>query len=52
MTAQEKVELMLMMSEPPKRVKVSDLPGAPDKNTVYILVQEWVYLEEKWVRMG
>lgn len=46
------LEYVLRTLDPINSVKVHDLPDAPDKNTIYVLEQKWVYLEEKWVRMG
>lgn len=45
------LDKLLQKLEPINRAKVSDLPDAPDKNTIYTLQQEWIYLYNNWVRI-
>lgn len=45
------IDKLLQRLEPINRVKVSDLPDAPDKNTIYTLEQEWIYLDNNWLRL-
>lgn len=46
------IDEMLQKLKQPKRVKIKDLPDyVPDKNSIYELMQEWIYVD-KWVRIS
>lgn len=38
--------------KPPMRAFVHDLPKEAEANTIYILQQEWVVVDDKWVRLS
>lgn len=47
----EELDRLLQKLKPINRVKVPDLPDTPNKNTIYTLEQEWIYIDNNWLRI-
>ena len=44
------IDNLLQVLAPIDRVKVRDLPDTPDRNTIYTVEQEFIYVDGNWLR--